>query len=48
MLLFFWHNFYGIATGDLLLNFTLLHWVKDPESVRETFSMLREARQSQK
>jgi hypothetical protein len=39
---------YGIAAGDLLLNFTLLHRVKDPESVKETLSMLREARQSKK
>jgi hypothetical protein len=48
MLLFFGHNFYGIAAGDLLLHFTVLHRVKDPESVREALSMLREARQNTK
>ncbi len=36
-----------MAAGDLLLNFTLPHRVKDPESVKETLSMLPEARQGE-
>ena len=38
----------GIGVGNLLLNATILHRVKDSESVKDAFSMLREARQSTK
>ncbi len=38
----------GIGVGDLVLNFTVLHRVKDSESVKEALSMLREAKQSEK
>jgi len=35
----------GIGIGNLLLSATILHRVKDSESVKEALSMLREARQ---
>jgi len=38
----------GIGVGDLLLNFTMLHRVKDSEAVKETLSVLREAKQTPK
>jgi hypothetical protein len=38
----------AIGVGNLLLNTTILHRVKESESVQETLSMLREARQSGK
>lgn len=38
----------GIGAGNLLLNVTILHRVKDSESVKEVLSMLREAKQSVK
>jgi len=38
----------GIGVGNILLNFSILHRVKDSESVKEALSMLREAKQSPK
>jgi hypothetical protein len=38
----------AIGVGNLLLNTTILHRVKESESVKEVLSMLREARQSAK
>jgi hypothetical protein len=38
----------GIGVGNLLLSFTILHRVKDSESVKEVLSMLGEAKQSPK
>lgn len=38
----------SIGVGNLLLNFTILHRVKDPQSVRDALSMLREAKQTAK
>jgi len=38
----------GIGVGNLLLNFSILHRVKDSESVKDALSMLREAKQSPK
>lgn len=37
-----------IGVGNLLLNATILHRVKESESVKEALSMLREAKQSAK
>ncbi len=36
----------GIGVANLLLSFTILHRVKDSESVKKALSMLREAKQS--
>jgi hypothetical protein len=38
----------AIGVGNLLLNATILHRVKESESVKEALSMLREAKQSPK
>ena len=38
----------AIGVGNLLLNVTILHRVKESESVKDALSMLREARQSAK
>lgn len=38
----------AIGVGNLLLNATILHHVKESESVKDAFSMFREARQSVK
>lgn len=38
----------AIGVGNLLLNATILHRVKESESVKEALSMLREAKQSAK
>ena len=38
----------GIGVGNLLLNVTILHRMKDSESVKEVLPMLREAKQSVK
>jgi hypothetical protein len=38
----------GIAVGNLLLNVTILHRVKDSQSVKDALSMLRKAKQSAK
>ena len=38
----------AIGVGDLLLNFTILHRVRDAQSVRDGLSVLREAKQSTK
>lgn len=38
----------GIGVGNLLLNITILHRMKDSESVKEVLPMLREAKQSVK
>jgi len=36
----------ALGVGNLLLNFTILHRVKDSESVRDALSLIREAKQS--
>jgi hypothetical protein len=38
----------AIGVGNLLLNFTILHRVKDSQAVRDALSILREAKQSGK
>jgi hypothetical protein len=38
----------GISVSALLLNVTILHRVKDSESVKDALAMLREAKQSTK
>jgi len=38
----------AIGVGDLLLNFTILHRVKDSQAVRDALSVLREAKQTPK
>jgi len=38
----------AIGVGNLLLNFTILHRVKDSQAVRDALSILREAKQSPK
>ncbi len=38
----------AIGVGNLLLNFTILHRVRDAQSVRDGLSILREAKQSAK
>ena len=38
----------AIGVGDLLLNFTILHRVKDSQAVRDALSLLREAKQTPK
>jgi len=38
----------AIGVGDLLLSFTILHRVKDSQSIRDALSVLREAKQSPK
>jgi hypothetical protein len=38
----------SIGVGNLLLNFTIFHRVKDSQSVRDALSILREAKQSAK
>ena len=38
----------AIGVGNLLLNFTILHRVKDSQAVRDALSILREAKQSSK
>jgi len=38
----------AIGVGKLFLNFTILHRVKDSQAVRDTLSILREAKQSSK
>jgi hypothetical protein len=38
----------AIGAGNLLLNFTILHRVKDSQAVRDALSILREAKQSPK
>ncbi len=38
----------SIGVGNLLLNFTILHRVKDSQAVRDALSLLREAKQSPK
>jgi hypothetical protein len=38
----------AIGVGDLFLNFTVLHRVKDSQAVQDTLSILREAKQSSK
>ena len=38
----------SIGVGNLLLNFTILHRVKDSQSVRDALSVLQEAKQSSK
>lgn len=38
----------AIGVGNLLLNFTILHRVRDSESIRHALSILREAKQSAK
>ncbi len=38
----------AIGVGNLLLNFTILHRVKDSQAVRDALSVLREAKQSSK
>jgi hypothetical protein len=38
----------GMTVGNLLLNVTILHRVKESESVKEALFMLREAKQSVK
>jgi hypothetical protein len=38
----------AIGVGNLLLNFTILHRVRDAQSVRDGLSVLREAKQSAK
>jgi hypothetical protein len=38
----------SIGVGNLLLNFTILHRVKDAQTVRDALSLLREAKQSPK
>lgn len=38
----------SIGVGNLLLNFTILHRVRDAQSVRDALAILREAKQSTK
>ncbi|HVP80380.1 MAG TPA: hypothetical protein VMV04_21055 [Thermodesulfobacteriota bacterium] len=38
----------SISVGNLLLNFTILHRVKESQAVRDALSVLREAKQSSK
>ena len=38
----------AIGVGNLFLNFTILHRVKDSQAVRDALSILREAKQSSK
>ena len=38
----------AIGVGNLFLNFTILHRVRDSQSIRDAISILREAKQSEK
>jgi hypothetical protein len=38
----------AIGVGNLLLNATILHRMKESETVKEALSMFREAKQSKK